>query len=76
MPPQGRDRSRHTPDRHFRIPEAEYGAAKAKAAREGHTITWIVRHALRLYLAGQLPVPGEAPPGHSEDPSPPVGTGP
>lgn len=51
--------------RNFRIPGDEYDPAAAKADREGRTLTWIVRHALRLYVRGQLPMPSD-----DESPSP------
>lgn len=53
------------PGRYFRIPATEYGPAQVKATREGRTMTWIVRHALRLYVAGLLPL--EPVPGTIED---------
>lgn len=70
MPPH-QDRTGHTPDRHFRAASELYDPALAKAEREGRTISWVLRHALRLYVAGQLPL--DEPGGDSrngEDPSP------
>lgn len=40
-----------TPLRTFRIPDDEYQPAKEKAAREGETLTDVVRAALRDYTA-------------------------
>lgn len=60
-----------TQDRHFRADDALYGPARAKAKREGRSLSWIIRHALRLYLANRLPLdplPEES--GDSESPSP------
>ena len=65
MPPR---RSGHTPDRHFRIPDEEHDPAKARAEREGRTLTWVVRYALRLYARGELPMPE-----HEQSPPPEVG---
>lgn len=57
-----------TPDRHFRADDHLYLSAKAKAEHEGRSLSWVIRHALRLYLAGRLPMPSD-----TEDPPPEVG---
>jgi hypothetical protein len=67
MPPR---RIGKTPDRHFRIPDEEYDPAQDRAEREGRTLTWIVRHAFRLYVRGELPMPGDG-----KGPAPEVGEG-
>jgi hypothetical protein len=58
-----------TPDRHFRIPDDEYEPAQDRAEHEGRKLTWIVRHALRLYVAGELPMPSWQ---SADDESPPA----
>jgi Ribbon-helix-helix protein, copG family len=47
----------HTPDRHFRAGDDLYLPARAKAALEGRSLSWIIRLALQLYLDDQLPLP-------------------
>lgn len=64
-----------TPDRHFRADDALYNPAKSKAANEGRSLSWVLRHALRLYLAGELPMPGHQDPGDAEGPAPEAGEG-
>lgn len=49
-------RQPHTPDRHFRAPDELYLPAAAKARREGRSLSWVIRAALRLYLQGRLPL--------------------
>ena len=61
---QGR-RTGLTPDRHFRAGDELYGPALARAEREGRSLSWVIRHALALYVAGKLPMPGKG-----ENPSP------
>lgn len=39
-----------TPQRTFRIPDAVYEAAKAKAAAKGETLSDVVRRALERYV--------------------------
>ena len=73
--PGDRRQAGHTPDRHFRAPDELYLPAAAKAEREGRTVSWVLRHALALYLAGKLPLPQESGPGENESP-PPGGDGP
>lgn len=55
-----------TPTRHFRIPDDLYRQAAAKTRREGRNLSWIIRTALQLYLAGKLPLDGD----NEKDPSP------
>ena len=39
----------HTPTRGVRVPDAEWHAAQAMAARKGETLTDVIRRALRDY---------------------------
>lgn len=41
------------PLRSFRIPDAEWAAAKAAAAARGETLTDVLRRALRLYVRAE-----------------------
>ena len=59
-----------TPDRHFRAEDELYGPAKAKAEDEGRSLSWVIRHALRMYLEDRLPLPGKPESGDSESPLP------
>lgn len=52
-------REGRTPDRHFRAEDDLYLPAAAKAEREGRTVSWVIRHALTLYLRNELPLPGD-----------------
>lgn len=67
-PPSPNRRQGKTPDRHYRAGDELYFPAKARAEREGRSLSWVIRHALRLYLDGKLPL-------DSEGPAPEVGEG-
>jgi hypothetical protein len=68
MPPR---RHGPSPDHHFRADDELYVPAKAKAEREGRSLSWVIRQGLKLYLRDELPL---ADPGDGENPPPP-GTG-
>ena len=72
MPPR---RAGKTPDRHFRADDELYEPAVSKAQREGRSLSWVIRHALRLYLRDELPLPGPGESGDSESPPPSRGAG-
>ncbi len=63
-------RGRRTPDRHFRAEDELYLPSSAKAKREGRSLSFVLRHALRLYLRNELPLPGDS---TGDDKNPPPG---
>ena len=65
-----KSRDGRTPDRHFRAEDELYLPASAKAKREGRSLSWVIRHALALYLRNDLPLPGDS---TGDDRNPPPG---